>query len=194
MPNPEIKVRQTEQGFDIVEFEDSKGVACSLQKSSLATEDFVWVGCNEIGLKKFTQGKGWEDIPLEHNSLGVTHIANTRMHLSRDQVKALIPYLTRFVETGDLGPVALPALPESLLPSYQTDTMMFAMIDGQPVACGWKQEGPKGVLWTEETIAEWSARGFDIRLLHKDDPEAKVLHDAVWDALGRRGTRDFLDD
>ena len=33
---------------------------------------------------------------------GVTHNANTSMHLSREQVAALLPMLQRFVETGEI--------------------------------------------------------------------------------------------
>jgi hypothetical protein len=95
---------KTSRGFDRMKFADRNGVACSLQKSSLAFEDCIWLGCNEIGLKRFTpNGAGWEDIPLENDGpYGVTHMANTRMHLSREQVAALLPHLQKFAETGEL--------------------------------------------------------------------------------------------
>jgi hypothetical protein len=98
-------MRKTSRGFDRMEFLDRNGVGCSLQKSSLAFEDCIWLGANEIGLKRFTPGSvGWENIPLvEDAPNGVTHIANTRMHLSREQVAALLPHLQRFVATGDLS-------------------------------------------------------------------------------------------
>jgi len=87
-----------------MEFTDRNGVGCSLQKSSMAFEDCIWLGANEIGLKRFTPGAvGWQDVPLENTPYGVTHIANTRMHLSREQVAALLPHLHRFVETGELS-------------------------------------------------------------------------------------------
>jgi len=93
------------RGFDRMEFADRNGVACSLQKSSLAFEDCIWLGANEIGLKRFEPGGGgWTDVSLEQDEPhGVTHIANTRMHLSREQVASLLPYLQRFVETGELS-------------------------------------------------------------------------------------------
>jgi len=96
---------KTERGFDRMEFKDRNGVDCSLQKSSLATEDCIWLGCNEIGLKRFAPGAGgWTDVPLEQNGpYGVVHSANTRMHLSREQVAAMLPALQRFVETGELS-------------------------------------------------------------------------------------------
>ena len=37
----------TARGFSITEFSDQYGEKCSLQKSSLATEDCVWFGIDE---------------------------------------------------------------------------------------------------------------------------------------------------
>jgi hypothetical protein len=94
----------TERGFARVEFKDRNGENCSLQKSSLAFEDCIWLGCNEIGLKRFTPGAGWADVPLEQNApYGVAHLANTRMHLTREQVADMLPYLQRFAATGELS-------------------------------------------------------------------------------------------
>jgi len=99
MSEPKLSV--TNRGFHVVAFLDRNGEECSLQESSLATEHCVWLGCDEIGLKKFTPGKGWEDVELQQDHpYGVTHNANTRMHLTREQVAKLLPYLKRFVETG----------------------------------------------------------------------------------------------
>lgn len=94
----------TSRGFARAEFVDRYGVKCSLQASSLATEAAVWLGANEIGLKRFTPGKGWEDVDLPDGVPpdGVSYIANTRMHLTQDMVRALLPALTRFAETGEL--------------------------------------------------------------------------------------------
>ena len=91
------------RGFLVAEFTDQNGVKCSLQESSLATEACVWLGCNEIGLKKFIPYKGWENVELEQNDPhGVTHIANTRMHLTQEMVRNLLPALQHFAETGEL--------------------------------------------------------------------------------------------
>jgi hypothetical protein len=70
-----MNIEKTEHGFDIIEFLDRYNNRCSLQKSSLATEDCIWLGVNE-----------------------------SRMHLTQDQVKALLPYLQRFVDTGEIAP------------------------------------------------------------------------------------------
>lgn len=94
----------TGRGFDIVKFTDRYGVECSLQKSSLATEDCVWLGCDDIGLKHFAPGEGWKDIDTTYNPLSSEgYIANTRMHLTREQVREILPYLQHFAETGELG-------------------------------------------------------------------------------------------
>lgn len=98
MPN------RTQRGFRIENFTDSNGVKCSLQVSSAARQEpLVWLGCDEIGLKRFRPGYGWMDVTLEEPNLsGIVHTANTRMHLSQSQVRDLLPALQHFAEHGDL--------------------------------------------------------------------------------------------
>ena len=97
-----MRVKRTNRGFGIVTFKDQYKNKCSLQKSSLATKECVWLGCDEIGLKHFKAGEGWKDIPTPF-SMEESWIANTRMHLTRAQVKKLLPHLIKFVETGRLS-------------------------------------------------------------------------------------------
>jgi hypothetical protein len=87
------------------EFLDYYDHLCSVQKSSLATEDCIWLGVNEPNAKILPgDNTGWHDYPLPPN---VT--CTTRMHLSREQVAALLPILQHFVDTGDVAaPVATP--------------------------------------------------------------------------------------
>jgi len=93
----------TQRGFGIIEFNDYNGEKCSLQKSSvIADEECVWLGCDEIGLKKFIPHQGWFDVPLENDISGISHIANNRMHLTQSQVQDLLPQLTHFADTGEL--------------------------------------------------------------------------------------------
>lgn len=95
--------KHTSRGFAYVEFEDHNGTACNIQKSSLATDDAIWIGATEIGLKKFTPYVGWEDQDTRGDPpYGVTFIANNRMHLTRWQVAALLPVLQHFAATGDV--------------------------------------------------------------------------------------------
>lgn len=96
---------RTNRGFRIDRFTDANGVACSAQVCSAARDEaLLWLGCSEIGLKRFTPHRGWEDVELEQDMArgGVGHVANTRMHLTQSQVRALLPALQHFAETGDL--------------------------------------------------------------------------------------------
>jgi hypothetical protein len=61
----------TERGFNVVTWRDRYDQHCTLHESSVATEPCIWLG-------KFGEP----------------------MHLTQEQVAALLPYLQRFVETG----------------------------------------------------------------------------------------------
>lgn len=100
----EVEKSETMRGFRVDTFPDANGVMCSLQESSAAGDEaLVWLGCNDIGLKRFEPYKGWADVELEQDAPhGVCHVANTRMHLSQSQVSALLPALIHFAETGEL--------------------------------------------------------------------------------------------
>lgn len=70
---PEWTVYNTERGLGKADFGDRDGSGCSIQESSVAIEDCIWLGSNEV-----------------------------RMHLSREQVLELLPLLTYFVLNGEL--------------------------------------------------------------------------------------------
>lgn len=70
---PALTMTFTERGFAVAEFIDRYGFACSIQKSSIATEDCIWLGVND-----------------------------QRMHLTQEQVAALLPLFQHFVTTGEL--------------------------------------------------------------------------------------------
>jgi hypothetical protein len=102
--------KPTNRGFSRFEFKDEHGDSCSLQKSSSAMQECIWLGHNDIALKTFVP-YGIPDSWKEHTEdeikkvlrPGSTEVlANTRMHLTREQVAALLPHLTKFVETGEL--------------------------------------------------------------------------------------------
>ena len=78
-----LKLRRTERGFARADFEDLYGSKCSIQQSSLATDDAIWLGVHE-------------------GSLHYEKQESSRMHLNRKQVAELIPLLERFVKTGEL--------------------------------------------------------------------------------------------
>ena len=69
-------VTHTGRGFEIIQFNDRYGKACSLQQSSAA--DYTQPGVSAV----------W---------LGV---CEERMHLSLEQVEALINHLKQWTETG----------------------------------------------------------------------------------------------
>lgn len=67
-------INRTDRGLELVEFRDFYNHECSLQQSSLATTQALWLG------------KG-----------------DQRMHLSVDQVKSLIDHLKAWVDTGSFA-------------------------------------------------------------------------------------------
>lgn len=104
----EIKHTTTNRGFVLFEFKDRYDHSCSLQKSSLATEDAIWFGIDDPEPKILAsvvnqvnpetgEVSGWVPYPIREE----VHIA-TRMHLTREQVAALLPFLQKFVDDGEL--------------------------------------------------------------------------------------------
>lgn len=79
-----LKKSKTNRGFRLIQFVDQYGKACSLQKSSLATDDCIWFGMDEI--------------PPVHMGQQLS----PRMHLDRKAVKKLISILQHFADTGEL--------------------------------------------------------------------------------------------
>lgn len=82
MPKQKLRFYRTQRGFVRADFKDLYGADCSIQKSSLATDDAIWLGCDEG-----------------------THVDGSccaRMHLNREQAAMLIPILERFVKTAEL--------------------------------------------------------------------------------------------
>ncbi|MEK6828570.1 MAG: hypothetical protein AABY15_00390 [Nanoarchaeota archaeon] len=103
-----VEIGKTGRGFSLGEFEDQYGKKCSIQKSSIATRDCIWLGVDDpepqimvsdarrLGITS-SMANGWMpyNIPTEVN-------ISTRMHLSREDVKKLLPLLQKFAETGSL--------------------------------------------------------------------------------------------
>lgn len=92
-----MKFETTNRGFAVATFTDRYGAVCSLQKSSLAGEDAIWLGPNDADPKYLVPGEGWKPFKLP-DGLSLT----TRMHLTQEHVRALLPALTLFAETGEL--------------------------------------------------------------------------------------------
>lgn len=94
--------KYTNRGFGIIEFTDSKGVECSIQESSIATEEAIWFGCDDADPQIFVPygNPAWRK--LEKPPEAKEWVFNTRMHLTREQVAELIPMLQHYVDTGEL--------------------------------------------------------------------------------------------
>lgn len=101
-------MKKTGRGFAIHTFTDHYGKRCSLQKSSLAFEDAIWLGINKVTpIVMASQAKslginteqttGWIDYPVPESVL-----LSSRMHLTQERVAELIPMLQHFVDTGEL--------------------------------------------------------------------------------------------
>ncbi len=91
----------TSRGFGVWNFRDKYGAKCSLQDSSAASEPCIWFGVDDaepkIMASKTPQGgTGWVPFEIPDDVL-----LTTRMHLTQEQVKALLPILTHFAETGE---------------------------------------------------------------------------------------------
>ena len=81
-----MKRSKTSRGFALITFKDMYEQPCSLQKSSIATEDCIWLGVHD---------------QIDLNTKEVVG-PGVRMHLTQDQVKELLPLLQKFVDTGDI--------------------------------------------------------------------------------------------
>lgn len=102
-----MKKTKTQRGFVSYSFKDAGGIECSIQKSSWAEKDAIWLGAKKIGLKEFIayrQPTAWMDREdVDEFSHAHHFIANNRMHLTREQVAKMLPILQKFVETGEIS-------------------------------------------------------------------------------------------
>lgn len=99
-----MKINQTttDRGYDLIEFKDLYENHCSIQKSSIIDTPAIWLGITDakpqiMAEKTPAGGVGW--VPYEIPSdVSLT----TRMHLTQEQVKELLPVLQQFADTGEL--------------------------------------------------------------------------------------------
>ena len=92
-----MEIKTTERGFKLIEFNDRYGIGCSLQESSLATEAAIWFGVSDANPQICKPEQGWIPVAFPEGTL-----FHTRMHLTQDDVKKLMPYLQYFLENGQL--------------------------------------------------------------------------------------------
>lgn len=107
-----LKKTKTQRGFDLIEFEDIYKGKCSLQKSSLASKDAIWFGIDDADPKIMCSDarkmglRGWMGGEADNGfckfEIPKEVLLTTRMHLTRSDVKKLLPILQKFVETGEI--------------------------------------------------------------------------------------------
>jgi hypothetical protein len=85
----EMNWKTTDHGFRLGKFSDQNGKQCSVQESSLAINECVWLGC--------------DDDPLIDSVTG--QFVGNRMHLTRDMAFYLSSVLLMFAATGYLPDV-----------------------------------------------------------------------------------------
>lgn len=102
------EVKHTVRGFRFYKFKDSKGYECTIQKSSIATENAIWLGlesaepkilhgdATKLGIEH-DKTSGWVDYQIPDEVL-----LTTRMHLTQEQAKRLGKMLLHFAESGEL--------------------------------------------------------------------------------------------
>lgn len=93
-----LPIQRTARGFAVARFVDRNGVECSVQDSSLAREPALWLGTDHVTPQVLVPGEGWRAVPIPADA-----VVAARMHLTRAQVAALLPLLTRFLETGSIA-------------------------------------------------------------------------------------------
>lgn len=135
-------VALTARGFEIVEFSDSNGARCSLQASSRAEHDkpgtsAVWLGPSDADARilarnaaafgvETTERVGWVPYPIPDDVL-----LTTRMHLSREQVAALIHHLQSWLENDSFASTAPPGVAQ-----LETDLAKFGSEADKCETCG----------------------------------------------------------
>lgn len=81
-----MQVKQNDSGFKCIDFKDFYKQLCSLQKSSIATIECIWLGVDTL---------------IDLNTQKILG-DNQRTHLTQTQVKELLPFLQKFADTGQL--------------------------------------------------------------------------------------------
>jgi hypothetical protein len=77
--------RNTSRGFGRIEFSDIYGAECSIQESSLATKNALWLGCDHETIHETTGEK-----------------CGARMHVDLALAKRIVATLQKWIDTGRL--------------------------------------------------------------------------------------------
>lgn len=153
-------IEKTCRGFAISNFNDMDGKPCSLQKSSLAFEEAIWLGVEKPTPRLLVEGISTE-VPFPKDTL-----FNDRMHLTQPMAKELVSDFNKFIETGKVEPkYKLKDRYDNTYSIYSEDnTLWLGIDDPKPQVCnlGWHP-----VPYPKETT-------FDI-LMHLDQNLVKVM-------------------
>lgn len=93
---PSFEVTSNDRGFRHYNFLDAYGSECRLAQSS-AVKPHIWLGVSKLKPKLFVNGE-WVNYAVNEDVL-----FNSEMHLNREQVKAMLPYLIQFAEHGEIN-------------------------------------------------------------------------------------------
>ena len=102
------EVEYTARGFAMVEFKDAYDASCSIQQSSNAGYDALWLGIDDVDPKVMAsqassvgvdtyETTGWVKYPIPEEVL-----LSSRMHLNREQVEGLVNHLQTWLKEGEL--------------------------------------------------------------------------------------------
>ena len=102
LPKSSLEVSFTGRGFGLIQFTDKNQEPCSLQKSSSAFTEAIWLGRSELSVMKFHPNteNPWREVDFSDGQ----YVSNNRMHLTQLQVAMLLPILIKFVESGEIAP------------------------------------------------------------------------------------------
>ena len=103
-----IATSKTHRGFTIQKFTDRKNTQCSIQQSSDEATPAIWLGVDFANPKIMASDAKRLGVVTDKTT-GIINYPlppqvdlTTRMHLTQDQVKAILPTLIKFVETGEI--------------------------------------------------------------------------------------------
>ena len=116
-----MNIEETRRGFKLGTFKDTKGVECSIQKSSLASKQAIWFGVNEVDPRILKEGV-WEPVttasyqPTDiHGNLIVGELTpvtelhqvlyEDRMHISQDHANTLLEIFNKFLNKELVEPL-----------------------------------------------------------------------------------------
>lgn len=94
----ELTCTTTQRGFPLISFQDQYNETCSLQISSLVEPHCCWFGIDAPSVQVHEPGNGWQPVSLPAGA-----VINSRMHLTQDQVRALLPHLQAFADFGEFA-------------------------------------------------------------------------------------------